>query len=73
MTIDILAPLSGKVLLLSIKVGDRVEEDEELMVIEAMKTETPVFSPCDGTIKEVRVSNEDEVEEQDVLAVIDKT
>ena len=41
------------------------------MVIEAMKMETPVYIPCDGTVKEIRVSVGDEVEEDDVLAVID--
>ena len=68
---EIVAPLSGKVFQLSIEAGDRVEEDEEIMVIEAMKMETPIFVPCDGTIKEIRVKNEDEVEENDVLVIVE--
>ncbi|MFC1811921.1 acetyl-CoA carboxylase biotin carboxyl carrier protein subunit [Thermodesulfobacteriota bacterium] len=67
----IVAILPGKVTQLNINVNDRVEEDEEVLVIEAMKMETPVFAPCDGTVKEVRVQEGDEVEEEEVLAVID--
>ena len=68
----IAAILPGKVAQLNINVNDRVEEDEEILVIEAMKMETPVFAPCDGTVKEVRVKEGDEVKEDEVLAVIDE-
>ena len=71
MTRDILAPLDGKVFQLKVKSGDFVEEDEEIMVIEAMKMETPVFVPCDGVVKEVTVKEGDDVAENDVLAVIE--
>jgi acetyl-CoA carboxylase biotin carboxyl carrier protein len=72
MTREILAPLDGKVFQLKVNPGDTVEEDEEILVIEAMKMETPIFVPCDGVVKEVRVKEGDEVTENDVLAVIDK-
>jgi len=72
MTREILAPLDGKVFQLKVKPGDKVEEDEEILVIEAMKMETPIFAPCDGTIREVKVKEEDQVAENDVLAIIDE-
>jgi biotin carboxyl carrier protein len=72
MTHQILAPLDGKVFQLKVTPGDTVEEDEEILVIEAMKMETPIFVPCDGIVREVRVKEGDEVTENDVLAVIDK-
>lgn len=72
MTHKIVAPLDGKVFQLKIKSGNKVEDDEEILVIEAMKMETPIFSPCDGTIKEVRVNEGDAVKENDVLAIIDE-
>jgi len=68
---DILAPLAGKIIQLNLEVGQRVEEDEEVLVIEAMKMETPVFAPVSGTVTDVRVKQGDEVEEDDVLAVLD--
>lgn len=48
-----------------------MEEDDEILVLEAMKLETPVFSPCDGKIKEIKVKEGDAVEEDDLLAVIE--
>lgn len=72
MTHKIVAPLDGKVFQLKIKSGNKVEDDEEILVIEAMKMETPIFSPCGGTIKEVRVNEGDAVKENDVLAIIDE-
>ena len=68
----IVAPLDGKVFQLKLKAGDHVEEDEEILVIEAMKMETPIFVPCDGVVIEVRVKEGDEVVENDVLAIIDE-
>ena len=68
---EILAPLAGKVFKLLVDVGEEVEEDDEVIIIEAMKMETPVFSPCDGTIKAVKVKEGDSVEEDDVLAIIE--
>lgn len=67
----ILAPLAGKVIAVNVKVGDKVEEDDEVMVIEAMKMETTIFAPCDGTIKELLVKEGANVEEDDPLAVIE--
>ena len=72
MTHEILAPLDGKVFQLKIKAGDQVEEEEEILVVEAMKMETPIFAPCDGTVREIRVREGDDVKENDVLAIIDE-
>jgi acetyl-CoA carboxylase biotin carboxyl carrier protein len=72
MTHEITAPLDGKVVQLHINTGDKVEEDEEILVIEAMKMETPIFVPCDGTVTEIRVKKGDQVAENDVLVIIDE-
>jgi acetyl-CoA carboxylase biotin carboxyl carrier protein len=69
---EIVAPLAGKILQVNLEVGGKVEEDEEALVIEAMKMETPIYSPGNGTVKEVRVIEGDTVEEDDVLAVIEE-
>ena len=71
MSAEILAPLAGKIIQLNLEVGATVEEDEEIMVIEAMKMETPVFAPCGGKVKEILVAEGDEVAEDQVLALID--
>ncbi len=71
MSEDVLAPLSGKIISISLEPGAAVEEDDEIMVIEAMKMETPVFAPCSGTASKIAVKEGDNVEEDDLLAVID--
>jgi len=69
---EIAATLPGIVSKLNIHLGDRLEEDEEVLVIEAFKMETPIFAPCNGTVKEIRVKAGDKVEENDVLVIIDE-
>ncbi|MCB2169274.1 MAG: acetyl-CoA carboxylase biotin carboxyl carrier protein subunit [Deltaproteobacteria bacterium] len=71
MSEEILAPLAGKIIQMDLEVGKTVEEDEEILVIEAMKMETPVFAPCSGTIKDIKVKKGDDVEEDDLLAIIE--
>lgn len=67
----ILAPLAGKIVKLFIEPGKAVEEDDEVLIIEAMKMETPVFAPCDGTVASVSVKQGDTVEEDDLIAIIE--
>lgn len=67
---ELLAPLAGIILQMDINVGDSVEEDDDAMIIEAMKMETRIYIPCNGVVREVRVKKGDKVEEDDVLAVI---
>ncbi len=69
---EVRAPLAGKIVSINAEVGGAVEEDEDILVIEAMKMETPIYAPCDGKIKEIRVKKGDEVEEDDILAIIDE-
>ncbi|MFP4573709.1 MAG: biotin/lipoyl-containing protein [Desulfobacterales bacterium] len=68
---QIKAPLAGKVLSILVNQGDSVEEDEEIMVLEAMKMETSVYSTADGKVSEIKVKTGDTVEEDDVLMVLE--
>ena len=61
------APLAGKVLSVAVEVGSKVEEDDEVLIIEALKMETIVYAPSDGTVKEIKVKAGDQVEEDDLL------
>ena len=71
MSKELLAPLAGKIVQIDVKVGDSVEEDDDAMVIEAMKMETPVYIPCDGTVAKINVKEGDSVDEDDVLLVME--
>jgi acetyl-CoA carboxylase biotin carboxyl carrier protein len=61
---ELIAPLAGNVWKVLIAVGDKVEMDDEVIILEALKMETPIFCDDGGTITEIRVN------EGDVLAVI---
>jgi biotin carboxyl carrier protein len=65
------APMVGKILKVEKQVGERVEEDEVVIVMEAMKMEIPVVAPATGTIKEINVAPGQAVEAEQILAVIE--
>ena len=68
---EVRAPLAGNIWSVLVEVGARVEEEDELIIIEAMKMENLVYSSCAGTIKEIRVKKGDKVEDDDVMIVIE--
>jgi len=68
---EVRAPLAGNIWQVLVEVGAQVEEDDELVIIEALKMENPVFAPRGGTVKEVKVKKGDKVAEDDVLLVIE--
>jgi biotin carboxyl carrier protein len=64
-------PMVGKIVSVSVKVGDKVKEDDQVAVLEAMKMEMPVVAPVTGTVKEIRVAPGQEVEAEAVIAMIE--
>ena len=68
---QVTAPMVGKVLEVQCKVGDKVEEDQVILLLEAMKMEIPVVSPIAGVVKELKVAPGDTVEADTILAVIE--
>jgi acetyl-CoA carboxylase biotin carboxyl carrier protein len=68
---EVRAELVGNVWKLEASAGDRVEEDDVLMILESMKMEIPVTAPVAGTITEIRVQEQEVIKEGQVLAVIE--
>ncbi len=64
-------PMVGKIVAVSVKVGDKVQEDDQIAVLEAMKMEMPVVAPVTGTVKEIHISPGQEVEAEQTRAVIE--
>ena len=65
------APMVGKILKIEKSVGEHVDEDEVVIVMEAMKMEIPIVAPASGTLIEIKVSPGQAVEAEQELAVID--
>ncbi|MGH3081044.1 MAG: acetyl/propionyl/methylcrotonyl-CoA carboxylase subunit alpha [Gaiellaceae bacterium] len=55
------APMPGTVIRVLAKEGDRVSHRQPLLVLEAMKMETPLVSPYDAVVKAVHVAEGDRV------------
>ncbi|MCB2002311.1 MAG: 3-methylcrotonyl-CoA carboxylase, partial [Rhodoferax sp.] len=57
------APMPGKVLSFTVKVGDKVSKGQALAVMEAMKMEHTIAAPADGTVAEILYAPGDQVGE----------
>lgn len=68
---SVMAPMVGKVFEIQCKVGDKVEENQVLLILEAMKMEIPVVAPAAGTVKEIKVAVGETVESDSVLAILE--
>ena len=55
------APMPGTVIKVLAAPGDKVEQRQTLLVLEAMKMETPVVSPYEAVVKAVNVAEGDRV------------
>lgn len=66
----VVAPISGKVLKINVKVGDTVKVGDNLCIIEAMKLENEIKATAAGTVKDIKVSVGAMVANKDELFVI---
>ena len=71
MSEEVTAPMAGNIWKILVKVGDQVRFEDELMILEALKMENPIYAPVDGTVAEIKVSENDAVEPNQVLMVLD--
>jgi pyruvate carboxylase subunit B len=67
---EVKAAVPGVVLRLSVSEGSAIRAGEELLVMDVMKMETAVASPCAGTIRAIHVAQTDKVNTGDLLVVI---
>ena len=68
--VAVTSSVPGNVYRLVAGVGDKVRENETLILIEAMKMETPVASPCDGEVASIEVAQGDVVEAGQLILTI---
>ena len=68
---EVKAELVGNLWKITTEVGQVVEEEDTIMILESMKMEIPVLAPVGGTIKEFLVKEGDVVQEGQTVAVIE--
>ncbi|MGZ8687856.1 MAG: ATP-binding protein, partial [Gaiellaceae bacterium] len=66
------APMPGTVIRVDVAPGDAVEARQPLVVLEAMKMETPVAAPFDATVTAVHVASGDQVARGTVLVELER-
>ncbi|HWR94315.1 MAG TPA: biotin/lipoyl-containing protein [Flavobacterium sp.] len=64
---EIKAPMPGLILEISVEVGQTVKENDNLLILTAMKMENSFLSPRDGVIKSIAVNVGDSVVKGDLL------
>ena len=64
-------PITGKIIDVNVKPGDKVKEGDVLCTLESMKMENPILSPVDGKVIEVGVKPDQVVKPGDKIAVIE--
>ncbi len=67
---EITSPMAGRIQEINIEPGQTITEDDELFIVEALKMENVVYGDP-GIVKEVLVKVGDEVEEDQVLAIVE--
>ena len=68
---EVESEVTGNVWKILLEVGADVAEGDVIMILESMKMEIPVESPAAGKLVELKVSAEDQVEEDQVVAVVE--
>ena len=69
-SIEVAAPMPGKILNVKAGVGTAVKKGDVILILEAMKMETPVKAPQDGTVATVDVAKGESVDSGKVLVTL---
>lgn len=67
---DVSSPMPGTVLKVLVSEGQRVEENETLFILEAMKMETEVKASVSGKVSDIAIAQGDQVAAGQTIAVI---
>ena len=67
----VMTDVAGNVWKIVAKVGDKLAEDDTILIMESMKMEIPVTAPRDGILKEILVEEGEAIPEDETVAVIE--
>lgn len=63
--------IAGSVWKIEVAIGDKVAEDDPLIVLEAMKMEIPLLAPRAGVVRQILVAEGEPIAEGDVAVVLE--
>jgi len=70
-SVEVRAEVLGSLWRIVAEVGQQVEEDETIMVMESMKMEIPVTSPISGTVTAILARKGEVVREGQTVAIVE--
>lgn len=70
-SMEVTAEVAGTVWKLVAEPGEALAPGEAILILESMKMEIPVEAPVAGRLSELRVTEDDPVEEGQVVAIMD--
>ena len=69
--IEVESEIAGKVWKIEAEIGQTLDEDDPIIILESMKMEIPVDAPEDGKVLEILVKEGDPVTEGQIIAKIE--
>lgn len=67
---NVISPLAGRVVTISVQTGQTVKEGDQLLVLEAMKMNNYIYAPRSGRVSAIFVKADDAVEEGQTLLTL---
>ena len=71
MPVEVAAHITGTVWKIQVKVGDQVDAEQSVVILESMKMEMPVEAPSAGRVASIAVNEGQAVEEGEVLLTLE--
>ncbi|MBK8995933.1 MAG: biotin/lipoyl-binding carrier protein [Myxococcales bacterium] len=71
MAVEVRAQITGTVWKVLVQVGQRVVEEETVVILESMKMEIPVEATADGSVLAVHVSEGDSIEDGALIVTLE--
>ena len=68
---EVVSPIQGQVTNVKVKVGDKVQKGDVLLIVEAMKLENEVVSPFEGQVAEILVTKGQNVKAKEPIVIIE--
>lgn len=70
-TLTLLADVAGTVWKIEVAVGDSVEADQDLLILESMKMEIPATAPQAGVVRQILVAPGETIAEGQGLLILE--